>query len=182
MRSTALAWALALALPVLALAGCGGATPAAARSSTPWQRYQAPRAGYAVDYPGRPEEVANDKDGSNMQLSMYGDNRGKRMLGVVSVSADKLHTDSSDLLFDAMGAELSKMFQCNAGPAQDLVLDGRRARDFELTHQDRPSVRGKGRLLLDADKGRLYFIVMIAETDAGRADLARFFASLTLTE
>ncbi|MCC6996276.1 MAG: hypothetical protein IT370_16825 [Deltaproteobacteria bacterium] len=174
--------ALALGLALLALAGCGGASAAAPRSATPWQRYQAPAAGYAVDYPGTPTEVADSKDGSSTQLSMLGDSQGKRVLGVVSVSADKLHTDSSARLFDAMGAQLSQMFQCSAGAAQDLMLGGRRARDFELTHLETPAIRGRGRLLLDADKGRLYFIVLIAETAAGRADVARFFASLTLTE
>ncbi len=174
--------ALALLALALALAGCGGAQAPVPRSSTPWQRYQAPAAGYAVDYPATPTEVADSKDGSSTQLSMLADSQSKRVLGVVTVSADKLHTDSSDVLFDAMGAELSRIFQCKAGVSQDLVLGGRHARDFELSHLEKPAIRGKGRLLLDADKGRLYFIVLIAETAAGRADLERFFKSFTITE
>ena len=174
--------AVAAVLASLTLAGCGGASAAARRGSPPWQRYQAPEHGYAVDYPAAPEVVDDDRRDSKIQISMVGDKAGKRVLGVVTVSADKLHTDASDFLFDAMGAQLGRLFAARVGASTDLLLDGRHARDFELTHLEQPNTRGKGRLVLDADKGRMYFIVLIAETAAGRADLERFFKSFTITE
>lgn len=176
--------ALAAAAAVLAsltLAGCGGAG-AAGRGSLPWQRYQAPQHGYAIDYPGVPKVVDADRRDSKIQLSVVEDKPGKRVLGVVTVSADQLHTEASDLLFDAMGAQLGRLFASHVGASTDLVLDGRPARDFELTHLEQANLRGKGRLVLDGDKGRMYFIVLIAETAAGRADLERYFKSFTITE